>query len=238
MGRRVQGPYNSICLSFDVVWLLCSASPSAPFLGPFCAGPLDAPPLCSVRARPCLSRPCPSRPCPSRPWMALLCSISGLLVGLFAFSDTHITPLESRHQVPPFRHSLPLLVGIDSALEVLATGLWLEGVWLSRMPIFVGHRARTTPHTRGCHAFWAPCPFRFSPCTQIQHVSRNPVPSPTPCKHAIAIATTIPHHITPRNYTTMGFTTLHYNTPHSTSLHFTPLQYTTLHYTTLHYTKL
>ena len=142
---------------------------------------------------------------------------------------THITPLESRHQVPPFRHSLPLLVGIDSALEVLATGLWLEGVWLSRMPIFVGHRACTTPHTRGCHAFWAPCPFRFSPCTQIQHVSRNPVPSPTPCKHAIAIATTISHHITPRNYTTMGFTTLHYNTLHSTTVHYTPLHYPTLY---------
>ena len=51
---------------------------------------------------------------------------------------TYMIPLVSRHQMRPFVHSLLLLVGIASAFEVPANGLWLEGVWRFRMPTCLG----------------------------------------------------------------------------------------------------
>ena len=104
--------------------------PPAPFLGPFCAGPaaflpLSALPLASLPSAALALR-----------GLALLCSSSGLHVGLFAVSVAHI--VHRGHHAPPYRHSLPLFVGIDRAFEALATGPWPEGVWLSRMPNRLG----------------------------------------------------------------------------------------------------
>ena len=96
-----------------------------PFLCRPCGLPLSVLPLASLPSAALAPR-----------GLALLCPSSGLLVGLFAVSVAHI--LHRGHHAPPFRHSLPLFISIDRAFAALATGPWLERVWLSRMPNRLG----------------------------------------------------------------------------------------------------